>query len=38
MLRESSTTTATMFCCGFSVATLMAGCHSISSRSAASEL
>src|SRR5258708_7834875 len=31
MLAESSTTTATMFCCGRKVATLSAGCHSISS-------
>ena len=29
MLRESSATTATMFCCGRSVATLSAGCQSI---------
>ena len=28
MLRESSTSTAMMFCCGFSSATVMAGCHS----------
>ena len=28
MLRESSTSTATTFCCGRSVATLSAGCHS----------
>src|ERR1700723_468939 len=31
MLEESSTTTATIFCCGRSVATLSAGCHSINS-------
>ena len=36
MLEESSTTTATIFCCGRSVATLSAGCHSISSSSEAS--
>ena len=28
MLRESSTSTATTFCCGRRVATLSAGCHS----------
>ena len=28
MLRESSTSTATTFCCGRSVATLSAGCQS----------
>ena len=31
MLLESSTKTATMFCCGFRVAMLRAGCHSINS-------
>ena len=36
MLVESSTTTATMFCCGFSVDTLSAGCHSRKNSSAAS--
>ena len=34
MLRESSTSTATTFCCGRSVATLMAGCHNSRSTSA----
>src|SRR5260370_15183927 len=35
MLAESSTPTATIFCCGRRVATLSAGCHSISSNRAA---
>ncbi len=34
MLRESSTSTATTFCCGRSVATLRAGCQSRKSISA----
>ena len=38
MLRESSTSTAMMFCCGFSSATVMAGCHSSTSTSAASSV
>ena len=38
MLPESSTTTATMFCCGRSVATLSAGCHNISSTTATSNV
>ncbi len=38
MLEESSTTTATIFCWGRSVATLRAGCHSISSRIEASSV
>src|SRR5216683_8291906 len=36
MLRESSTSTAMMFCCGLSSATRMAGCHNKSRTSAAS--
>ena len=36
MLRESSTSTATTFCCGRSVAMLIAGCHSRNSTSATS--
>ena len=35
MLRESSTRTAMMFCCGFNSAMVMAGCQSSSSRIAA---
>ena len=38
MLAESSTTTATIFCCGRSVATLSAGCHSINSSSDANSV
>ena len=38
MLRESSTSTAMMFCCGFNSATVMAGCHSSTSTSAASSV
>ncbi len=34
MLRESSTTTAMMFCCELSAATVIAGCHSSSRTSA----
>ena len=34
MVRESSTSTATTFCCGLSVATLSAGCQSRNSSSA----
>src|SRR5271155_406172 len=34
MLRESSTTTATMFCCELSADTIIAGCHSNSKMSA----
>src|SRR5262249_55405671 len=36
ILPESSTTTATIFCCGRSVATLSAGCQSIRRRTDAS--
>ena len=36
MLRESSTTTATMFCCGFSVVRVNAGCHNSSNNAATS--
>ena len=35
MLRESSTSTAMMFCCGLSSATMIAGCHNKISSSAA---
>src|SRR5580704_1088629 len=35
MLRESSTSTAMMFCCAFNSATVIAGCHSSTSSSAA---
>ncbi len=35
MLRESSTRTAMMFCCGFSSATVIAGCHSSTSTTVA---
>ena len=38
MLRESSTSTAMMFCCGFNSATVIAGCHSSTSSSAASSV
>src|ERR1700722_5307715 len=38
MLDESSTTTATMFCCGRSVATLNAGCQIINSSTLASSV
>src|SRR5277367_3062030 len=38
MLEESSTTTATIFCCGRSVATLSAGCHSNNSNTDASKV
>ena len=38
MLRESSTTTATTFCCVFSDETLMAGCHKSKSSSASRAL
>src|SRR5580658_7169527 len=38
MLRESSTSTAMMFCCGFSSATVIAGCHSSTSSMAASNV
>ena len=38
MLRESSTSTAMMFCCGFSSATVMAGCHSSTSTIAANSV
>ena len=38
MLRESSTSTAMMFCCGFSSATVMAGCHNSTRISAASSV
>src|SRR6516225_8469058 len=36
MLDESSITTATIFCCGRSVATLSAGCHRSNNNNAAS--
>jgi hypothetical protein len=36
MLADSSTSTATMFCCGFRVATTTAGCHKSTRISAAS--
>ena len=35
MLRESSTRTAMMFCCGFNSATVIAGCQSSTSTSVA---
>src|SRR5690348_2920581 len=38
MLRESSTSSAMMFCCGFNSATVMAGCQSSTSRIAASSV
>src|ERR1700733_2762967 len=38
MLRESSTSTAMMFCCGFNSAMVMAGCHSSTSSTAASRV
>src|SRR4051794_29776389 len=38
MLFESSTTTATMFCCGRKVATLNAGCHKTKSNKVTSRV
>ena len=38
MLRESSTSTAMMFCCGFSSETVIAGCHSSTRTIAASSV
>ena len=38
MLRESSTSTAMMFCCGFSSATVIAGCQSSTRITAASSV